>query len=68
MDQSFTWDPNIIGVVPLELHSNADEIDCSLFSPGTLIDGSEFPNASGGGNPDIILTDSQVDENAAVGS
>jgi hypothetical protein len=41
-DQSLTRNPDITGSEPLILHSTADPVDGSLFSPGTRIDGTAF--------------------------
>jgi len=41
-DQSLTRNPDITGAEPLILHSTADTVDGSLFSPGTRIDGTVF--------------------------
>jgi hypothetical protein len=43
-DQSLTRRPDLIGELPLVLHSSIPEAEGALFSPGTRIDGSPFEN------------------------
>jgi hypothetical protein len=45
-DQSITRDPDIIGGKPFVKHSLATGSGGSLFSPGTKIDGTNFPGCT----------------------
>jgi predicted extracellular nuclease len=42
-NQSLTRDPDVTGADPLVKHSTATGSGGALFSPGTMIDGSQFP-------------------------
>ncbi len=61
-NQSLTRDPDIFGSEPLVKHSTATGSGGALFSPGSQVDGSQFP-----GCPTVVINEINADPDATNG-
>ncbi len=55
MNQSLTRDPDVVGTLPLVLHSTAVGSGSALFSPGTQINGTPFSGCNACGNTATLI-------------